>query len=42
MLAPLLGYFFSMITVLTAAVVLLTGFVNISPSRKKVTISGRL
>jgi hypothetical protein len=35
MLAPLLGYFFSMITVLTAAVVLLTGFVNISPSRKE-------
>jgi len=35
MLGPLLGYFFSMITVLTAAAVLLTGFVNISPSRKE-------
>src|SRR5262245_66360838 len=35
MLAPLLGYFFCMITVLTAAAVLLTGFVNISPSRKE-------
>jgi hypothetical protein len=34
MLGPLLGYFFSMITVLTAAAVLLTGFVNVSPSRK--------
>src|SRR5215467_6316260 len=35
MLGPLLGYFFSMITVLTAAAVLLAGFVNISPSRKE-------
>ena len=35
MLAPLLGYFFCMITVLTTAAVLLTGFVNISPSRKE-------
>jgi hypothetical protein len=34
MLGPLLGYFFSMITVVTAAAVLLAGFVNISPSRK--------
>ena len=34
MLGPLLGYFFSMITMVTAAAVLLTGFVNISPSRK--------
>ena len=34
MLGPLLGYFFSMITVVTAAAMLLTGFVNISPSRK--------
>ena len=30
MLAPLLGYFFSMITMLTAAVVVLTSFSNIS------------
>jgi hypothetical protein len=30
MLAPLFGYFFSMITVLAAAVVLLTGISNIS------------
>jgi hypothetical protein len=30
MLAPLFGYFFSMIAVLTAAVVMLTGFSNIS------------
>jgi hypothetical protein len=30
MLASLFGYFFSMITVLTAAVVLLTGLSNIS------------
>jgi hypothetical protein len=30
MLAPLFGYFFSMIAVLTAAVVVLTGFSNIS------------
>src|SRR5215469_6938224 len=35
MLAPLFGYFFCMITVLTAVAVLLTGFVNISPSRKE-------
>ena len=34
MLAPLLGYFFCMITMLNACAVLLTGFVNISPSRK--------
>ena len=33
MLAPLFGYFFCMITVLTAIAVVLTGFVNISPSR---------
>ena len=33
MLAPLLGYFFCMITVFTAVAVVLTGFVNISPSR---------
>ena len=32
MLAPLLGYFFSMITMLTAVVVVLTGFSNISTS----------
>jgi hypothetical protein len=31
MLAPLLGYFFCMVTVLTAIVVALTGFSNISP-----------
>ena len=31
MLAPLFGYFFCMITVLTAVVVLLTGLSNISP-----------
>src|SRR5262249_20570343 len=37
MLAPLLGYFFCMITVLTAAAVLLTGFVNISPSTTTAT-----
>ena len=30
MLAPLLGYFFCIVTVLTAAVVALTGFSNIS------------
>ena len=30
MLAPLLGYFFSMITMLTAVVVVLTSFTNIS------------
>jgi hypothetical protein len=30
MLFPLLGYFFSMITVLTTVVVLMTGFANIS------------
>ena len=30
MLAPLLGYFFCMITMLTAVVVVLTGFSNIS------------
>jgi hypothetical protein len=30
MLAPLLGYFFCMVTVLTAVVVALTGFSNIS------------
>jgi hypothetical protein len=35
MLAPLLGYFFCMMTVLTAVAVVLTGFVNISPSRKE-------
>src|SRR5262249_26941954 len=35
MLAPLLGYFFCMITVLAAVAVSLTGFVNISPSRKE-------
>ena len=34
MLAPLFGYFFSMIAMLTAVVVVLTGFSNISPSRK--------
>ncbi len=34
MLAPLFGYFFYMITVLTAAAVLLTGVINISPSPK--------
>jgi hypothetical protein len=34
MIAPLLGYFFCMVTVLTACAVLLTGFVNISPSRQ--------
>ena len=34
MIAPLLGYFFCMVTVLTAFAVLLTGFVNISPSRQ--------
>ncbi len=31
MLAPLLGYFFCMVTVLTAIVVALTSFSNISP-----------
>jgi hypothetical protein len=31
MLAPLLGYFFCMVTVLTAIVVAVTGFSNISP-----------
>ena len=34
MLAPLLGYFFSMITMLTAVVVVLTGFSNISTSKQ--------
>jgi len=34
MIAPLLGYFFCMVTVLTAFAVLLTGFVNISSSRQ--------
>jgi hypothetical protein len=34
MLAPLLGYFFCMITMLTAVVVVLTGFSNISTSKQ--------
>jgi hypothetical protein len=35
MLAPLFGYFFSMITMLTAVVVVLTGFSNISTSKQE-------
>ena len=41
MVAPLLGYFFCMITMLTTVVVVLTGFSNISTS-KRVPISVRL
>ena len=35
MLAPLLGYFFCMITMLTAVVVVLTGLSNISTSKQE-------
>ena len=35
MVAPLLGYFFCMITMLTAVVVVLTGFSNISTSKQE-------
>jgi hypothetical protein len=35
MIAPLLGYFFCMISVLTAVAAVLTGFANISPSRRE-------
>ena len=35
MLAPLFGYFFCMITMLTAVVVVLTGFSNISTSKQE-------